>query len=135
MKNLLPLLLAITFFGCGKKSPEPEPTDLAEQVAGKYLVYETVVDTKVEAVDPKQPESTVEIVIEGENKISFKLTNIDRKLYTELFYSNFYLRMKGTSIQFNFLSGNDELIDMGLYYNQVLQLNDNRGKMVRAKRI
>ncbi|WP_259014509.1 hypothetical protein [Emticicia fluvialis] len=137
MKNLLLLLLAFAFFGCGKPTAEPEPqTDLAVQVVGKYRVYETVVDTKTEAVDPRQPEVIIEIISIGENKIVFKLTNLEGKMYTEPFYSRFLLRKKGTAIEFNLLDSGG---DYGLFYNQVLQLYDGgvtgSSRMVRAKRI
>jgi len=136
MKQLLLLLLAIAFFGCGKKSPEPEPTDLAEQVAGKYLVYETVVDTKVEAVDPKEPEGIIEITIRGENDVFLRLTNLDRKIWVEPFSNELLLTKKGTAIKFSL---SNKSWSYGLFYNQVLELNDGgyagRTRMLRAKRI
>lgn len=136
MKNLLLFLLALTFFGCGKKTPEPEPTDLAEQVIGKYRVYETVVDIKATAVDPKEPEIIIEIFAIGQNRIVFKLTNLDKKLWTEPFYSRFLLSKKGTAIEFSLLDSGGSY---GLFYNQVLELHDGGfavgNRMVRAKRI
>jgi hypothetical protein len=73
MKNLLLLLMAFAFFGCGKQSSEP---DLSESVKGTYQAFDVIIDAKEYPAPFAGGEFLLELIPRSESKCTLRTSSV-----------------------------------------------------------